>query len=160
MNTSEGERRPAEVEIPRRTWGARSRHVPAGERRLKASSCEASHMQGFRESRRPDSNRGTPFITSLILKDLFGLLQPDTRSLKQLPGDHFCRVGDTVRDTKCPTAHTMTETSYPNSCRRAGVLPAVVDSSGRVGLSVAEGIVPGLGDLGRGAEFSPLCGRW
>jgi hypothetical protein len=43
---------------PTRTWRVRSRRVPSPERRPKPANCEAPHMQGFRESRRPDSNRG------------------------------------------------------------------------------------------------------
>jgi hypothetical protein len=42
--------------------------------------------------------------------------------------------------------------------RATGLLPARVDSSGRVGLWVSEGIVPGLGDLGRGSVVQTRVG--
>jgi hypothetical protein len=54
---SDDERRPAEVEI-RLARGEVVPPVPSSDRRVRVRNDEAPPLRGFRQSRRPDSNRG------------------------------------------------------------------------------------------------------
>src|SRR3954451_8826296 len=59
---------------------------------------------------------------------------------------------------RCLGASVSLRGARPGGRALCGLLPGGVDSSGRVGLWVSEGIVPGLGDLGWGSVVQARVG--